>query len=110
MSKPVHRLSRVSNHLVMLSYELNKEKVTQGRSGAKRCTVTLRDEGRLDGIVITTTMPTVQGQMHLIETRRLLDKGKSHSQVSLGWTCQRRVRRGEQRTLMLMAAVASTLP
>lgn len=73
---------------VVVSYELNKEKVTQGRSGAKRCTVTLRDEGRMDGIVITTTMPTVQGQMHLIETRRLLEKGKSHSQVSLGWALQ----------------------
>ena len=67
---------------VCVSFELNKEKITQGRSGAKRCTVAFRNEGRLDELVITTTMPTVQGQMHLVETRRLLDKGHTHSQVS----------------------------
>ena len=63
------------------SYELNKEKVTQGRSGAKVCTVSLRNKGSQDGVVITTSMPTAQGQMHLVETRQLLDKGHVHAQV-----------------------------
>lgn len=63
-------------------YELNKEKVTQGRSGAKRCTVSLRNsKGSLDGLVVTTSMPTAQGQMHLVETRQLLDNGHVHVQA-----------------------------
>lgn len=62
-------------------YELATEKVTQARSGPKRCTVALREAGRLDAIVITTNMPTAQGQMHLVETRQLLDKGHVHAQV-----------------------------
>lgn len=31
--------------------------------------------------MITTNMPTTQGQMHLVETRQLLDKGHVHVQV-----------------------------
>ncbi|CAM9108057.1 unnamed protein product [Ascophyllum nodosum] len=74
----IHKRTKI-NHFTEI-FELNKEKITQGRSGAKRCTVAFRNEGRLDELVITTTMPTVQGQMHLVETRRLLDKGHTHSQ------------------------------
>ena len=66
------------------SFELNKEKITQGRSGAKVCTVSLRNKGSQDGVVITTSMPTAQGQMHLVETRQLLDKGHVHAQVRDG--------------------------
>lgn len=47
----------------------------------KHCTVSLRVPGRLDGIVITTSMPTTQGQMNLVETRQLLDRGHVHAQV-----------------------------
>lgn len=67
-----------------VSYELDKEKITDGRSGSKHCMVSLRNPGCLDGLVLTTSMPTAQGQMHLVETRQLLDKGHVHAQVGGG--------------------------
>ncbi|CAM9237490.1 unnamed protein product [Discosporangium mesarthrocarpum] len=69
----IHKRTKI-NHFTEI-YELGKEKVTQARSGVKRCTVSLRDKGRMDGLVITTSMPTAKGQLHLVETRQLLDKG-----------------------------------
>lgn len=57
--------------------------MTQARSGVKRCTVCLKERGRLDGIVVTTSMPTAQGQMHLVETRQLLEDGHVHAQARI---------------------------
>lgn len=74
----MHKRTKI-NHFTEI-FELNKEKVTQGRSGAKVCTVSLRNKGSQDGVVVTTSMPTAQGQMHLVETRQLLDKGHVHAQ------------------------------
>lgn len=84
-----YRTRTLDGCLNMFSYELDKEKVTDGRSGPKHCMVSLRNPGCLDGLVLTTSMPTAQGQMHLVETRQLLDKGHVHAQAR-----QRRVRRG----------------
>ncbi|CAM9383637.1 unnamed protein product [Scytosiphon promiscuus] len=74
----IHKRTKI-NHLTQI-YELDKEKITDGRSGPKHCMVSLRNPGCLDGLVLTTSMPTAQGQMHLVETRQLLDKGHVHAQ------------------------------
>lgn len=81
---PLQRLTAFLSRTMLLhvfSYELDKEKVTDGRSGPKHCMVSLRNPGCLDGLVLTTSMPTAQGQMHLVETRQLLDKGHVHAQA-----------------------------
>ncbi|CAN0166032.1 unnamed protein product [Ectocarpus sp. 12 AP-2014] len=74
----IHKRTKI-NHFTQI-YELDKEKITDGRSGPKHCMVSLRNPGCLDGLVLTTSMPTAQGQMHLVETRQLLDKGHVHAQ------------------------------
>lgn len=74
----------MSFHTPKHSYELDKEKITEGRSGSKHCMVSLRNPGCVDGLVLTTSMPTAQGQMHLVETRQLLDKGHVHAQARGG--------------------------
>ncbi|CAM9099736.1 unnamed protein product [Ectocarpus sp. 4 AP-2014] len=85
----IHKRTKI-NHFTQI-YELDKEKITDGRSGPKHCMVSLRNPGCLDGLVLTTSMPTAQGQMHLVETRQLLDKGHVHAQ-SRGSSIYGRVR------------------
>ncbi|CAM9853044.1 unnamed protein product [Phaeothamnion confervicola] len=56
-------------------YDLFKEKNTPARNGTRQTMVALKDRTRLDGIVVTTTMPTSQGTLHLVESRQLVDRG-----------------------------------
>lgn len=81
---PARCNAQIHTHTHTHSFELDKEKVTDARSGHKHAMVSLRNPGCLDGLVITTSMPTAQGQMHLVETRQLLDKGHVHAQVTTG--------------------------
>ncbi|CAM9568820.1 unnamed protein product [Chrysoparadoxa australica] len=68
----VHKHSKINE--LTESYELRKERTFQCRSGTRRTTVALRDTS-LGGVVVTSTMPTAQGQLHLMDVRAITDKG-----------------------------------
>lgn len=55
--------------------------MTPTRYGARRSTVSLGDEGRLDGFAIATTVPTASGDVDMIEARQLIEGGAAHAQV-----------------------------
>lgn len=63
------------------SYELDVEKTTSTRYGEKRTMASLLDWGQMDGLVVTTNVPTMGGTMHMVETRQLLHGGREHLQV-----------------------------
>lgn len=63
------------------SHELDTEKITQTRHGERHAMASLLDWGQHDGIVITTTMPTPAGNVHLVDTRQLQAGGQAHIQV-----------------------------
>eukprot|EP00904_Undaria_pinnatifida_P009749 jgi/Undpi1/5904/HiC_scaffold_2.g01178.m1 len=73
----VHKQTSINNFTE--TFELDQEKVTPTRYGARRSTASLRDWGP-DGLVCSTTTPTPGGVVHLVETRQLLDGGLSHAQ------------------------------
>lgn len=55
--------------------------MTPTRHGNRRSTVSLGDEGRLDGFAIATTVPTAAGEVDMIEARQLIEGGAAHAQV-----------------------------
>eukprot|EP00904_Undaria_pinnatifida_P009754 jgi/Undpi1/5909/HiC_scaffold_2.g01183.m1 len=74
----VHKRTHINNFTE--SYDLDEERVTPTRYGARRSTVSLGDEGRLDGFAIATTVPTASGDVDMIEARQLIEGGAAHAQ------------------------------
>ena len=67
------------------SFKLGVEKRTEGISGTKRSTASLAIPGRLDGLVIVSSVPTADsGDVHLVERRWLEPGGTYQTQVRSG--------------------------
>lgn len=43
--------------------------------------LSLAQPGQANGLVITSTMPTADHEVHLVEVRELIDGGMAHTQV-----------------------------
>lgn len=63
------------------SYHLDTEGVIETDFGERRSMVSFSHAGRSVGLVITTTRPTAESELHLVEVRELIDGGMAHSQV-----------------------------
>jgi hypothetical protein len=70
-------------------YELGVEKELPARHGVRRTTVALKAAGSQSAVVVTTNMPTPNGDLHLIETRALVDRGNTLMQVCSIYTYMR---------------------
>lgn len=70
--------------LLSRRFELNQEKVTITRYGARRCTLSLGAWGYGEGQIISSVYsPTPGGDVHVVETRELLEGGMVHAQVGV---------------------------
>eukprot|EP00903_Cladosiphon_okamuranus_P013251 g12356.t1 len=62
-------------------YHLDTEGVIETDFGERRSMVSFSDAGRSVGLVITTTRPTAESELHLVEVRQLVNGGMEHTQV-----------------------------
>lgn len=65
------------------SYHLDTEGVIETEFGERRSMVSFSHAGRPVGLVITTTRPTAESELHLVEVRELIDGGVAHTQVGM---------------------------
>lgn len=73
--------SPISYHHVR--YYFDTDRITQTRFGERRSMLSLAQPGQTSGLVITSTMPTADHEVHLVEVRELIDGGMAHTQVRL---------------------------
>lgn len=74
--------------LLHVRYYFDTDRVTQTRFGERRSMLSLAQPGQASGLVITSTMPTADHEVHLVEVRELIDGGRAHTQVrSLATHC-----------------------
>lgn len=82
---PAHSLrsstNRVSPSRAVFRYYFDTDRVTQTRFGERRSMLSLAQPGQASGLVITSTMPTADHEVHLVEVRELIDGGMAHTQV-----------------------------
>jgi len=65
-----------------LRYFFDTDQVMKTRYGERRSMLSLTNPGQTNGLVITSTMPTSDHEVHLVEVRELIDGGMAHTQVS----------------------------
>lgn len=65
-----------------LRYCLGTDQVLNTIFGEGRVTVTLSQQGQANGLIISSTLPTADQDIYLVETRELIDDGTMHTQVS----------------------------
>lgn len=63
------------------SYHLDTEGVIETQFGERRSMVSFSHAGQQVGLVITTTRPAAENELHVVEVRELIDGGMAHTQV-----------------------------
>ena len=75
----IHKRTKIN--VLTEHYDLGVPKDLPAIRGVRRTTVDLRVEGDYSGMQAVTEMPTPNGELYLLETRQLADKGKTLLQV-----------------------------
>eukprot|EP00752_Nemacystus_decipiens_P005597 g5066.t1 len=75
----IHKTTAVNNFTEI--YYFDADRVTQTSFGERRSMLSLSQPGQASGLVITTTIPTADHELHLVEVRELIDGGTAHTQV-----------------------------
>eukprot|EP00752_Nemacystus_decipiens_P005599 g5068.t1 len=75
----IHKRTALNNFTEV--YYFDTDRVTQTGYGEWRSMLSLSQPGQANGLVITSTVPTADHDVHLVEVRELIDGGTAHTQV-----------------------------